>query len=148
MPVFRWGHAWQAIDDLEREVDRLLQGVGLALHGIRIGRNYPAVNLFEFEEEFLITAELPGTRPEDLELTLSSGVLSMKGERKIPDGVADERYRRRERFRGTWQRSLSVPERIEEEKLAAEFKNGILMVHLPKAAEVQPRRITVVESDD
>jgi len=148
MPVFRWGHAWQAIDDLEREVDRLLQGVGLALHGFRIGRNFPAVNLFEFEEEFLLTAELPGTRPDDLELTLASGVLTMKGERPVPEGVADDRYRRRERFRGAWQRSLSLPERIEEEQLTAEFTNGILKVHLPKATEVQPRRIQVIESDD
>lgn len=148
MPVFRWGHAWQAIDDLEREVDRLLQGVGLAIHGFRIGRQYPAVNLFEFEEEFLLTAELPGTHPEELEVTVRAGALTLKGNRQDPQDVAEDRYRRRERFRGLWQRSLALPERIEEDKLTAEFNNGILKVHLPKAAEEQPRRIPVIESNE
>jgi HSP20 family protein len=144
MPVFRWGHAWQAFDDLEREVDRLLQGVGLTLQRVRIGRHYPPINLYELEDEFLLLVELPGTRPEELELTVNAGVLTMNGNRVDPHGVPEDRYRRQERFRGPWQRSVSLPERVQEDKLTAEFASGILKIHLPKLPRVEPRRIPVI----
>ncbi len=86
MPVFRFGQTWDAFRDLEREVDRLLSGVNLTLGGVRLGRQFPAMNLYELPEEFLITAELPGTRAEDLELTIADGVLTMKGRRDAPEG--------------------------------------------------------------
>ncbi len=143
MPVFRWGQSWEAFRDLEREVDRVLQSVNLTFPGLRIGRHYPAVNLYELEHEFLLTAELPGTRAEDLELTISGGVLNLKGRRSDHDEIPDERFRRRERPRGTWQRSLTIPERIQEELLTAEFTNGVLKIHLPKAEDVTPRQIPV-----
>jgi HSP20 family protein len=147
MPVFRWGHPWDAFQDLEREVDRLLSGVNIAFHGIRIARQYPAINLYELADEFLLTAELPGTRAEDLELTIVNGLLQIKGRRE-GDGVPDERYRRQERFRGAWQRAISVPDRIREDALRAEFVDGILKVHLPKGEQEQPRRIPVTEASD
>ena len=99
MPLFRWGQSWDAFRDIEREVDRLLQSVNFTFPGIRLGRQSPAVNLFEMEEEFLLTAELPGTRVEDLELTISGGILTMKGKRTDVEGVPDDRFRRHERFR-------------------------------------------------
>ena len=68
MAVFRWGHSWgHSIGDLEGEVDRLLRGVTASFQGLRFGRQYPAINLYELDDEFLLTAELPGMRPEDLE---------------------------------------------------------------------------------
>jgi HSP20 family protein len=148
MPVFRWGQSWDAFRDLEREVDRLLQGVGISLHGIRLGRQYPPLNLYELEREFLLTAELPGIRREDLELTIAGGILTIKGHREDPAEVPEEKFRRQERFRGSWQRSISIPERVQEEKLSAELNNGILTIHLPKADEVRPRQIPVVEGQD
>lgn len=147
MPVFRWGNAWEAFRDLEREVDELLESVNLTFHGVRLGRQYPPVNLYERENEFLLTAELPGTRVEDLELTIAGGVLTIQGHRDNPEGVSDERFRRRERFQGGWQRSLSIPDRVREEGLSAEFTNGILKIHLPKAEELKPRQIPVVEGE-
>ncbi|MEO1999183.1 MAG: Hsp20/alpha crystallin family protein, partial [Planctomycetaceae bacterium] len=133
MPVFRWGHTWDAFRDLEREVDRLLQGVNLTFHGVRMGRQYPLVNLYEVDDEFLLTAELPGTRVEDLELTVADGVLTLKGKRDAAEPIPDENFRRHERFRGSWQRTISLPDRVREEALNADFTNGILKVHLPKA---------------
>lgn len=148
MPVFRWGHSWDAFGDLEREVDRLLNSVNFAFHGIRISRQFPAVNLYELDDEFLLTAELPGVKAEDLELTIANGLLHIKGRRSEPDGVAEERYRRQERFRGSWERTLSVPEQIREEALTAECTEGILKVHLPKGAQEQGRRIPVTEAPE
>ena len=66
MRVFRLGHNWSdAFSDLEREVDRLLRGVNLSIQGLRFGRQYPPVNLYELDDEYLLTAELPGVRVDD-----------------------------------------------------------------------------------
>lgn len=146
MPVFRWGQSWDPFRDLEREVDRLLHR--FSAQGIRLGRQYPAVNLYEFNDEYVLTAELPGTRKEDLELTLAGGILTIKGRRGDPDGIPEERFRRQERFRGAWQRSLTIPERVQDEKLTAEFNNGVLKIRLPKAAETKPRHIPVIEGGE
>lgn len=147
MAVFRWGHAWDPFHDLEQEVDRLLSGV-LSFQGLRFGRQYPAVNVYDLDNELLITAEIPGVKAEDLELTVANGVLTMRGKRAGPEGVPDERYRRQERPRGVWQRSLSLPERIQDEQMTAEFTNGVLKIHLPKAPSVQPRQIPISEGNN
>ena len=143
MPVFRWGQEWTAFRDLEREVDRLFRNMHLTFHGFRLGRQFPAVNVYELEDEFLLTAEIPGTRAEDLELTIGGGILTIKGRRQDPEDVPEERFRRNERFRGVWQRQVSIPDRVRDEALRAEFTDGVLQVHLPKAEEVQPRQIPV-----
>ena len=148
MPMFRWGQTWDPFRDLEREVDRLLNSVNFTFQGIRLGRQYPAVNLYEFEEEFLLTAEIPGTRTEDLDLTIAGGILTIKGKRSDPEEIPDDRFRRQERFRGSWQRSLSIPDRVREDELSAEFNDGILKIHLPKAAELKSRQIPVAEGND
>ncbi len=148
MPVFRWGQTWNAIHDIEREVDRLLRDVNLTFQGIRFGRQYPQLNLFEFDEEYQIIAELPGVDRADFDLTIANGVLTIAGIRRAPDDVPEDRYRRQERFHGSWQRTIQVPERVREEDLTAEFNNGILTVHLPKAQPASPRQIPVVDSQE
>lgn len=149
MAVFRWGQtSWGTFRDLEREVDRLLESVNLSFQGIRFGRQYPPVNVYELDNELLLTAELPGTRPEDLEVTVANGILTLKGKRGGPDGVPDEAYRRQERPRGPWQRALSIPERIQEDKLTAEFANGVLKIRIPKAEAIQPRQIPVAGNSE
>ena len=147
MPVFRWGHSWDAFRDLEREVDRLLQSVNLTFQGFRFGRQFPSLNLFELEEEYLLTAELPGIRVEDLDLTIAGGVLTLKGKSHDTSAIPEERYRRQERVRGVWQRAITLPERVQEEKLSAELNLGILKIHLPKAEAVIPRQIQVADGD-
>jgi HSP20 family protein len=147
MAVFRWGQPWVPFQELEREVDRLLASVSLSLQqGMRFGRQFPAVNLYEVDEELLLTAELPGVRKEDLEITVADGVLTLKGKRTGPQDVPDDRYRRQERLRGSWQRSLQLPERVLEEQISSEFTNGILKIRLPRAPVSQPRQIRVVEA--
>lgn len=147
MPVFRWRESWEPLRDLERQVDRLLESLPFPFPVIRFERQYPPVNLFELDDEYLITAELPGTATENIELTVSGGVLTLKGKRPAPVGVPDERFRRHERVWGAWERALSVPERVEAERVSAEFNDGILKIHLPKAAETKPRQIQVVQGN-
>jgi len=144
MAVFRWGHSWgHSIGDLEGEVDRLLRGVTASFQGLRFGRQYPAINLYELDDEFLLTAELPGMRPEDLEVNIAGGVLTVSGSRKDEDRGSEHKYRRQERAHGSWQRSLSLPDRVGDDDLSAELTDGILRIRLPKAVEEKPRQIPV-----
>lgn len=146
MAVFRWGQHWDPLHDLEREVDRLLATV-LSFQGVRFGRQFPPVNVYESETEFLLTAELPGVRPDDLELSVANGILTIKGKRTGPEGIPDDRFRRQERPRGSWQRAITLPESVEEDQLAAEFMNGILKIRLPRTPVVRPRQIKVVDGN-
>lgn len=144
MAVFRLGQNW-GYSDLEREVDRLLNSVNMTFQGLRFGRQYPPVNFYELESEYILTAELPGVAVADIELTVANGVLTISGTRQEEAPVPDSQFRRQERPRGTWKRSLSIPERVLEEKLTAELTNGILRIHLPKAQAAKSRQIPVVE---
>lgn len=143
MPVFRFGHAWDAFHDLEREVDHLLNSMNLALHGVRAGRAFPSVNFYEYDDRYLLTAELAGVRKEDLDLSITDGILTLKGQRLGPEDVSDNDYRRAERPRGKWQRSLRLPDRIDASRLKAEFHSGILKLTLPKAPESAARQIPI-----
>lgn len=143
MAVFRWGHHWDAMGDLEREVDRLLRSVNLTFQGIRFGRQYPAVNLYELETEYILTAELPGVRAEDLDLSVANGLLTLRGSRQDPEHANEQCYRRLERPHGSWQRTLNVPDRVIEDAVRAELVNGVLKIHLPKAPAEKPRQIAV-----
>lgn len=146
MPIFRWGHAFDAFRDLEREVDRLMQS--LTLEGLRVGRPFPAVNIYELESEFLLTAQLPGVSADELELSVAGGMLTMSGARRHHQDVSEERYRRTERPAGQWERSFSLPEKVREDEMFAELNHGVLKLHLPKAPSTQPRQIPVTEADD
>ncbi len=147
MAVFRLGQGWDTFRDLEREMDRLLRSVNVSVQNLRVGRHYPPMNLYDLGKAFLFTAELPGTKAEDLDVTVANGVLTLRGARTGPEDAPEERYRRHERLRGTWQRSLPLPERVNEEQLSAEFSNGILKITLPKAEAIKPRRIPVTDVD-
>ena len=146
MPVFRWGNSWESLRDLERQVDRLFEAIPFPLPMLRLERKYPPINLYELPDEFVLTAELPGNDPARLEVTYAGGVLTLRGERTGPTGINDDQYRRHERIWGKWERAISVPERIRDENVRADFQNGVLQVHLPKAPEARPRQIQVVTS--
>jgi HSP20 family protein len=146
MAVFRLGQNWNhSFRDLEREVDQLLKGVQMTFQGLRYGREYPPVNVFELEGEFLLTAELPGVRVEDLDLTITAGVLTIRGSRPEDEAPADSSFRRQERAFGSWQRSVTLPDRVLEDELAAELTDGVLKIHLPKAQLEAARQILVSE---
>jgi HSP20 family protein len=146
MAAFHWGHAIEAFRDLEREVDRLLQNVGRSFEGVRFGRPYPPINIYDLDHEYLLTAELPGAKSGDFEVSISEGTLVLRGRRTSEDGIPEERYRRSERPRVPWERSLTLPERVLEEDIRAELRHGVLRLHLPKAPSSQPRQIKVTEN--
>lgn len=103
----------------------------------------PAVDIKEEQDRFLLWADIPGVNPNDVEITLEKGMLTIKGERKLEAEQARQGYRRVERARGVFYRRFSLPETADLDKIAARGTNGVLQVTIPKHEHTQPRRITV-----
>jgi HSP20 family protein len=97
----------------------------------------PAVDVAETDKAYEITAELPGLEEKNIEVKLANGVLFIKGEKQEEKEEKQKDYYRRERSFGSFERSFHVPEGVDTDKVAATFKNGILLVTLPKSAEAQ-----------
>ncbi|WP_437230822.1 Hsp20/alpha crystallin family protein [Planctomicrobium sp. SH661] len=145
MPIFRWGNPLHAFPDLEREMDRWMKSVDLAFEGLRLGRPFPALNVFATETAYLITAELPGCEPDALDIHVANGNLTLRGTRSVQGSIPEERFRRSERPSGPWERTVSLPERIDEQHIRAEFTNGLLKLHLPKLPATTPRQIKITD---
>jgi len=105
----------------------------------------PAFDISENENEYVISGEIPGIDPKDLEVTLTDGMLSIKGEKKQESEDKQEDYHRIERHYGSFQRSFRVPENINRDKLNANYKDGILKLTLPKAEQSDVKKIEVKE---
>lgn len=102
-----------------------------------------AVDITEDEKEYVIKAELPDIKKENVKLTVHDNVLAISGERKYEKEEKDKKYHRVERAYGSFLRSFTLPEDADGSKVAAEFKDGILNVHLPKSAQAKPKSIEV-----
>src|SRR5574338_551500 len=103
----------------------------------------PAVNVAETKDEFTVTAELPGMKTEDVSVDFTDGILTIRGE-KVDEKMEkedDRTFYMWERRFGTFQRTLPFPGGIDDKKIAAEFKDGVLTVRLPKTEEVKPKRL-------
>ena len=142
MSGVHWQRRWDPFREFQREVGRFFETFD-PLQNWRVPRPFPAVNLYDAGDQYLLTAELPGMVPEELELSITGETLSLRGERKRPEGIADESYRRQERLFGRWARTVTLPERVDGARVAAGFSNGVLSVSLPKAEEARPRQIAV-----
>jgi HSP20 family protein len=103
----------------------------------------PAVDVLEEKDRFVLRADLPGVVPEDIEISMEKGVLSLSGERREEKTGEVDGRKRIERFTGKFYRRFTLPETADAEKISAKSANGILEVTIPKQPEIQARRITV-----
>jgi HSP20 family protein len=101
------------------------------------------VDITEDDKEYLIKAELPEVKKEDVKVTIENGTLSISGQRIFEKEEKDKKYHRIERSYGSFVRSFALPEGTNASKVAAEFKDGVLMVHLPKSEEAKPKSVEV-----
>ncbi len=92
----------------------------------------PAADISETDKEYLVKAELPGIKREDVKVTLDDGVLTIEGERKFEKDDKTEKTHRVERFYGTFRRSFGLPEHVDAKGIRAESRDGVLLVHVPK----------------
>lgn len=103
----------------------------------------PAVDVHETSEEIVVTAALPGTRAEDVEITMTGQNLTLRGEFKADDKIGRDQYLYRERRFGSFSRSIQLPVRVQGERADATFTDGVLTLRIPKAEEVKPRQIRI-----
>jgi len=128
---------------LQRELDRVFEtpnapfSFGRPIRGV-----FPAVNVFDDRDAYIVRMEAPGVAPEDFGIESNGRTLTISGKRanKPADGVS---YHRRERESGSFSRSLQLPEDVDTGRAEASYKHGVLTVRVPKREEAKPRQITV-----
>ena len=104
---------------------------------------YPACDVFEDKDTVKIVVELPGVKPDDVQLTLENNALIIRGQKKQQAEESTERVHRYERSYGTFERAFVLPSTVDAEKITADFGNGLLTVAVPKAERARPREIPV-----
>ena len=103
----------------------------------------PAVDIRENDNAYVLTADLPGVEPENIDVTMEKGILTIRGSRDEQKEEENGGYQRYERVRGSFMRRFALPETANGEDIAAKTEHGVLHVTIPKHAEPRPRRITV-----
>ena len=103
----------------------------------------PSVDIIEDEKEWLVKADLPEVKKEEVKVTVENGVLTITGERKFEKEEKDKKYHRIERSYGNFLRSFTLPDGADGSKVNAEFKDGVLKVHLPKGEKAKPKAVEV-----
>ena len=143
MTLVKWNPTRSLITDFDRIFDSMFtqesQRLSLAQSCM------PAVDVTETETEFLLSADMPGLDKKDVSIDIHDGVITIKGESAIENKKSTDDYRIRERQLGSFNRSFRLPDNVNEVKVAAKFKKGVLKITLPKAKEVLPegRRIKI-----
>jgi HSP20 family protein len=142
--LFRpWAGAGGGFDELRREMDALMNRFGQS--GPAGARGvFPAANLYDTGEGYVLTAELPGVSPDDVQVLLEGATLVLRGERRTdhPDDQAASAHRLERQF-GSFRRAFELPAAIDPNGAEAVHKNGVLMLRLPKAPEHRRRQISV-----
>ncbi len=135
---------WRLLDEFNREFGRMLPGFADDDSQV-VGSTWaPAVDIKEEDDKFVIHADIPGVSPDDIEVSMEQGVLTIKGERKHEAEENKEGYHRVERAYGTFMRRFALPENVDAGKVSATSKDGVLELVLPKAQQGdQPRKIKV-----
>jgi HSP20 family protein len=142
---------WEPFRDFDDTFDRFFQEAfrRLPRQGAETGAAptvwAPAADISETDSEYLVKAELPEVRKEDLSVTVQDGVLTLTGERKQDKRESNEKVHRIERFYGSFARRFSLPEDADEQGIRAESKDGVVLIHIPKhkVVQPQPRQIAV-----
>jgi HSP20 family protein len=144
-PLAKW-NPFRELEDIQNRLSSLFGRTplrGLGEEAMTVSEWTPLVDIAEDEKEYLIKAELPEVKKEDVKVTVENGVLTITGERKFEKEEKNKKYHRVERAYGSFMRSFTLPEGAAGDKINAEFKDGVLKVHLPKSAEAKPKSIDV-----
>ena len=138
---------WSLFDALQRDFDRMSgRRVGYGGNddnGHSVADWVPAVDIVEEQDRFLLRADVPGVKPEDIDVSMENGILSVSGQRQEEHSEETGGVRRLERINGRFYRRFSLPDTANPEKISAKSKDGILEVVIPKQPAVTARRITV-----
>jgi HSP20 family protein len=103
----------------------------------------PPIDVYETRDDLVVAVELPGVREQDIHLSMTGDVLSLRGQRGIAADAREENYHRIERWSGTFERHVQLPIPVEADRIRASYKDGVLEVRLPKLDEIRPREIKI-----
>jgi len=138
---------WEPWREMEDLFDRYAKSFGpLRLkmdEPMAVGDWTPRVDIAETDTEFVVKAEIPEVKKEDVHVTVDKGVITLRGERKQEKEESGKKFHRIERHYGSFARSFSLPENVDESRVTAAFKDGVLTVQLPKTAESKPKAVDV-----
>jgi HSP20 family protein len=150
MALVRW-EPLREMASLQNEMNRLFgtffDTPTTAMSGNGVRRWMPAMDLVETDEHFVLRADLPGMGQDDVRIEVEDRTLTLAGERKAEHETNNEGYYRLERATGAFSRSLTLPEGVDPEQIAATFENGVLEVRIPKPEERKPRRVAIQVGD-
>jgi HSP20 family protein len=145
-PFGRWD-PFKELEDMQSRLATLFGRMPVRKDGgkeaMTVAEWVPLVDIVEDEKEYLIKAELPEVKKEDVKVTVEDDVLTITGERKYEKEEKGKKYHRVERAYGSFERSFTLPEDADGSKVSAEFKDGILKVRLPKSEKAKPKAVEV-----
>ena len=141
---------WDPFRELEEMSDRLNRAFGKSTLAREGGKDAmiafdwaPSVDISETNEEFVVKAELPGINKEDVKVAVEDGVVRIQGERKQEKEEKDKKFHRIERSYGSFMRTFSLPSNVDEAKIQAQYKDGLLTLRLPKSPTAKPKSVDV-----
>ncbi|MDD5580572.1 MAG: Hsp20/alpha crystallin family protein [Methylobacter sp.] len=137
---------WGLLNQLQKELERAHEGNG-GEGSIATAEWAPAVDIKEENDKFVLHADIPGVKPEEIEVNMENGVLTIKGEKKTEANTEKEGYKRVERTYGSFYRRFSLPDTANADAINAKSKNGVLEIVIPKRESVKPKKINVVTHD-
>ncbi len=136
---------WSLLNQLQREMDSIMRREGDTTSPVSDWT--PAVDIREIDDAYLLHADVPGVKPEDIEIHMENNVLTLTGKREFDKTEDQNGYKRVERVRGKFYRRFSLPDTADGDKVSAKTANGVLEITIPKQAKVLPRKIEIkVES--
>lgn len=147
MAIIRWD-PFRDMVTLREKMNRLFEDYYPARteeKDIVAGSWAPSVDIYETENELVLTAELPGIKEDDIEIKLEDNTLAIRGDRNFEKETKEENYHRIERSYGSFFRSFTLPAYIDQEKIEAEHENGILRIAMPKKQESKSRKVRVLK---
>ena len=143
MELVRW-EPFEGLKTLQSRINDLFtDGQTRGYQTSTAGVWYPPVDILESKESYLVRAELPGMKREDLNLEVHDGVLTLSGERKFEEPANGVAYQRTERVAGKFSRSFYLPQTVRQDGINATYRDGILEIHIAKAEEAKPKQIAI-----
>jgi HSP20 family protein len=146
MALIRWD-PFREMSSLQERMTRLMSDFRTrtpwAEEEMAQGAWVPAVDIYETKDAIVLNVELPGVSKEEISLEVKDNTLTLRGEKKMEKDVKEESYHRMERTYGSFMRAFTLPSTVQQEKVKARFKDGILEVSIPKAEEARPKQIKV-----
>ena len=139
--LVRW-QPWTELAGLQNDMSRLMNGL-LEGNGKSVQDWVPALDVWETESEIVYAFDLPGIPEEQISVEVEEGSLTVSAERKRTNEQSDDRFYRFERRHGTFTRTIGLPQGVSEESIGADYKDGVLEIHVAKPEQAKPRRIQV-----